>query len=158
MESRTRHPRLVAVARGVVYLLGGVGVVALAGFALSFLVLVGILGVVVLLLVGEGGASAVAALGGFGLVTVGLLACVWMAVTRRVDRYLVRASRLPSPLEQVTQQYVDGHIDEWDLERGLERALTTESDDHSAVSSTRVRRLGGDRIAGTTVDVVEERA
>ncbi|SDN11016.1 hypothetical protein SAMN04487949_3402 [Halogranum gelatinilyticum] len=151
MESRTRYPQLVAVARAVLYLLGAVGVVALAGFALSFLVLVGVLATATLLLVGEGSASTIAAVGGLGLVSAGLLACVWLAVTRRVDRYLVRASRIPSPLEQVTRQYVDGHIDEWGLERGLERALAAESSDPEAtvpattVSPAAARELAEER-------------
>jgi hypothetical protein len=99
---------------------------ALLGITLSFLGVVAVLGTVLVLLAGDGGAFVVAT-SGAGLVVSGLAAFVLFGAARKLDRYLVRVASVPSPLERVKAQYVDGRIDERGLERGLEQVLATES-------------------------------
>ena len=98
---------------------------ALFGITLSFLGFVAVLGTVSILLVGDGATFFVVA-SAVGLVASGIVAFVLLGTARRVDRYLVRVASVPTPLERIKAQYVDGRIDERGLERGLERILAME--------------------------------
>ena len=93
-----------------------------ANAALGFVAVVSVLS---LALVGDVSGMAVVLVGGAGLVALGTVGFLLVRVTGRVDRFLVRAARVPSPLERVTASYVRGEMDEAELERRLERVLST---------------------------------
>lgn len=126
MDQQVRHPRLLALCRATVSLCATVALLVLLSITLSFLGFVAVLGTMLVLFVGDGGAFVVAT-SGAGLVVSGLAAFVLFGAARKLDRYLVRVASVPSPLERVKAQYVDGRIDERGLERGLEQVLATES-------------------------------
>lgn len=130
MDSRVRRPRLLAVLRALLYLSATFAAVVLLSVALSFLGLLTLLGLVSLLLVGGVSELVVLAVSGLGLVAFGSVGLLLVTVTRRIDRYLVRTARVPSPLERVTASYLAGDIDERELERGIERALLAERGRH----------------------------
>lgn len=133
MEPRVRYPRALAVLRTLVYLFATAGGVLLLGVTVSFLGLVGLLGLASLLLVGDASELVLLLVGGLGLVAFGSVGLLLASVTRRVDRFLLRAARIPSPLERVTAKYVRGDIDETELERGIERALVADGEVGGAI-------------------------
>lgn len=157
MDSRTRHPRLLAVLRTILYLSAAVATTILLGITFSFLALIVVFSTAMLLLVGE--SSVIVVAGGLGLLASGLVAYTLVGTTRRVDRYLMRIAQAPSPLEQVKRQYVEGRIDEGGLERGLERILTAELHSCETLHSRKrsSRSLGTTRPASIVeVEISEE--
>lgn len=151
MEARVRHPRLLAALRTLLYLAAVVTAVALVGVAVSFLGFVALLSVVSLALVGDVSELVVLLVTGLGLVTLGSVGALLVAAVRRIDRFVVRTARVPSPVERVTTSYVCGEIDEDELERRLEGALSADDEvDDTAPRGRRERPSPGDRPAHRT--------
>lgn len=161
MEPRVRYPRALAVLRTLVYLGATVGGVLLLAAAVSFLGLIALLGLAALLLVGDASELVLLLVGGLGLVAFGSVGFLLVSVTRRVDRFLLHAARIPSPLERVTESYVRGDIDETELERGIERALVAdaETDGVTARPDSAIRvSLSDPAPRGDSFDLEEETA
>jgi hypothetical protein len=160
MDSRVRYPRILAVLRTLVYLGATLGGVLLLVIAVSFLGLVTLLGLASLLLVGDVSELILLLVGGLGLVAFGSVGLLLVSLTRQVDRFLLRAARIPSPLEQVTARYVRGDIEEIELERGIERALITDAEVGGTTSrpdSPALRSLSEPAFRGYSLDIGEER-
>lgn len=134
MDSRVRHPRVLIVARIVLYVSVAIAIAALLGVAVSFLGFLTVLGTLSALAFGDGPALAVVALGGIGSLLIGGVGFVVVTGARRLDRFLLRTAHIPDPLEALTTRYVDGEFDEDEFERRVERvlAVTSRPDDRIA--------------------------
>lgn len=122
MSHRVRHPRLLAAFRTALYLTVGtvtLGVALLALATVGFVVSVGALA----LLVGQADVLAVLVLSGLVVATTAGLVWGLVAAARYLDREVTAADREPDPVEQLKERYVEGDVDEAELERRLERAL-----------------------------------
>lgn len=128
MNSRVRHPRLLAVSRTLLYLAMAIAVSILVGATVLFLGALALFGTVSLLLVGDVSELAVLVAGGLGLFSLGLVGAALVTATKRADRFMLERARIPSPLETVQTKYVRGDIDEGELERLVEQVLTIDSD------------------------------
>lgn len=128
MHSRVRYPRVLAVLRTLVYLGATLGGVLLLSVAVSFLGVVALLSLASFLLIGDVSELVLLLVGGLGLVTFGSVGLLLVSAAGRIDRFLLRTARVPSPLERVTARYVRGDIEEIDLERDIEKALAAEAE------------------------------
>lgn len=152
MNDRVRHPRTVALFRVVLFLATAVAAVTLVVIAVSFLFVVMLFGTASLFVLGEPSGVAVAVIGGSGVLAVGFVGVLLVRTRRRIDQAVVDADRLPDPLDVVTARYVDGEIDEPELEREIESVLST--DEPVSANRRRPSRLPsslGSRTDGETV-------
>jgi hypothetical protein len=126
MDSEVTHPRTLALFRAVLYLAVFAAALALLGVGLSVLVATVVIAGVSLLLTGDPNATSLALLAGAGLLTTVGLAALLAFGARHLDRRVTAADRRPDPLDVLSQQYVDGVIDERTFERRVERLLDPE--------------------------------
>lgn len=127
MSPQVAHPRALAALRLVLTAIGVVvsGVVVAA--TLGFLFVVGFFGALVAVLTAESVLVPALVLSGAGLaLAASSLGAVFFGL-RRVERAVVRADRVPTPVEVVHRRYVDDELDETGLEQALETVLASES-------------------------------
>lgn len=133
MGETVRHPRALAAFRVVLYAAAAVLVVGFAGvtvaFLLAFLTVTGL----AMLVNGTVNVLAVVLVVGLVAVTFGLFAGGLVTGARRVERLVREADRVPDPVEQLKQRYVDAEFGEAEFERRLAvllaEAETTGGDD-----------------------------
>lgn len=147
MSDGVRHPRLVAAFRAVLYATAGtvaLGVALLAVLTVGFVVSAGGLA---LALTGNAHLVAVFVLSALVLATsAGLLWGLKVAV-QRIDREVREFDRAPDPVEEVKERYVDGDVDEAELDRRLDHELRSDADPPPRGEAVAVRS-GSDRAAG----------
>lgn len=138
MTDRVRHPRALAAFRAALYLTAGVVALGVAVLAATTVGLVAIVGAVALL-AGQADLLAVVVLVGLVVVTTGPLLWGLVVAARRVDREVTEADRVPDPVERVKRRYVEGDVDEAELERRLEGLLAADGDDSRATREPAAR-------------------
>lgn len=147
MSDGVRHPRLVAAFRAVLYATAGtvaLGVALLAVLTVGFVVSAGSLA---LALTGNAHLVAVFVLSALVLATsAGLLWGLKVAV-QRIDREVREFDRAPDPVEEVKERYVDGDVDEAELDRRLDHELRSDADPPPPGEAVAVRSES-DRAAG----------
>lgn len=134
MTERVRHPRALAAFRAALYLTAGVVALGVAVLAATTVGLVAIVGAVALL-AGQADLLAVVVLVGLVVATTGPLLWGLAVAARRVDREVTEADRVPDPVERVKRRYVEGDVDEAELERRLEGLLAADGDDSRAAAT-----------------------
>ncbi len=155
MDSEVTHPRTLALFRAALYLAAFVAALGLVAIGLSVLGVTLVLAGLSLLLTGDANALGLALLAGTGLVTTVGLAVVVAVSARRLDRRVTEADRRPDPVEELTQQYVAGDIDERTFERRVERLLLGDVEDdrrlvRRVLDSARARLAPRARLASRT--------
>lgn len=127
MSPQVAHPRALAAVRFVLAVVGGVVTAVVLAATLGFLFVVGFFGVLVAVLTAESVLVPALVLSGAGLALAASLLGALLFGLRRVERAVVRADRVPTPVEVVRGRYVAGELDEHGLERELEAVLDGET-------------------------------
>lgn len=127
MSPQVAHPRALAAFRLLLVVARLVVTAVVVAATLGFLFVVGFFGALVAVLTAESVLVPTLVLSGLGLAAAGsALGAVFFAL-RLVERTVVRADRVPTPVEVVHRRYVDDELDERGLERELEAVLDGET-------------------------------
>lgn len=123
MSPQVAHPRALAALRLVLTAIGVVVTAVVLAATLGLLFVVGFFGALVAVLTAESVLVPALVLSGAGLaLAASLLGAVFFGL-QLVERTVVRADRVPTPVEVVHRRYIDDELDEHGLERELEAAL-----------------------------------